>query len=800
LLDQNLLSREASERLGRSFLLFRNSHLLNNAQVPLHADLKFFSEYNNIINGPGIFVPFTSNSFTPLSENIYNVPKFYSRNIFILNTLLVINGGAVKHMLKTLKFHRVGGSTQDKVNYLATYADNSKVNYKFLSSISDLQSDLLGRDFTPQVLMPLSETLKSMKVNMNATAGIPFRSIGIKDKGAAVPACVLFIKIIYTAWCLTPHSLVRPREIWGVGARPKLINIAQKIVKIRVNEPCSRVISVASSMEQFISATVYYLIERRIKARFNELGYGIAIGCKRHGDDWIKMSQHFKGSSFAFIGDFSKFDQSVPRNLMEKLLEFILSTLDDKDVYTKNFKSNFRHWFQENLITKVYNIEGFFKCVIRNGMPSGSLWTSIGDSIINYIIIKEAMLGLGVFDYKPLIYGDDHVIIVNESIDPTLFKIKYVSYVRENFGMRLSPTDSYISLPNYYFVNYKRPVFSTLDDLSGGTSHLTPIRFQRSRTPFTDYNHAEGTTHRWNYSFGRRIKFLQYYWLESGLPIRPFQESLIRIVNPEDPILTPYEHEVTCLSHLIDNYNNAHMRNWAYHILYDLEFQKSLWRTNGSAIPDEAQFFGNKETFHTFMTESRSPGDRGWYRRVSDKIDLRNSPIMQAFNEKWSRLEALALTVANSSNTFEIYEMKDLLVQAMRRGAGSFDGMLKAIAQKKVSLADVANLYLNPDHSLFLYRDTSKWSEFLGAVFACPRYVLLMISVLIPECFPDDFLMNLETFRLLIFKPNYIPLMRWEFLKICSGVDCAALVGLITSLLNAVFCRLPSCIKSRAQA
>lgn len=229
--------------------------------------------------------------------------------------------------------------------------------------------------------------------------------------------------------------------------------------------------------------------------------------------------------------------------------------------------------------------------------------------------------------------------------------------------MTLTTDDTYISGPECFYVTYKRPVYNPKADLQKGTRRLRPKSWETSKTPFTQFDHTKGTTHRWSYEFRGRPKFLQYYWLETGLAIRPLRESMVRMLHPEEEVKNVREYEVLVISHLYDNYHNAHMRNWAFHLLYDIGFMKR------ARMKSADLFFKRSDRGKGYYEHNKGPPSRMWYRRVDYLVDLDSCVGMQHFVHSWKVLLAQMDEIISSEHECEPYQVRHLIKNelSMRR-------------------------------------------------------------------------------------------------------------------------------------
>lgn len=619
---------------------------------------------NSILNWRGLTRPLNMINGEWLSEMRINKPRYYKRNQFMLHSMVAIGGGAIPQLKRALSYRRVGGSTQDKINYMAAYYDGSDKNFEFKVSFERLNK-LLGVTKCLS-LCPFNDTISHSRVNFNAIPGHFGSLSGLSNKAEAAQQDLFDFRLLYYSWVVNSHSKIKPNEVWSTAARPKLVNIDESLVKLIEGKPCCRAISVGSLLEQMIGSPLWIPLSMLFKKRFSETMCGIAIGINRIGHDWIRLGRSFNGSSSIYVGDYSRYDQTVPANVMERALDYMMSLFID-DEFTNNYIANFKEWFKDNIIRKTYNVDDVMKVDVSNGVPSGSVWTSLLNSICNIIVIAEACEHLHVDNYTPVVYGDDHLIIHYDEVKNS-FREDFLHVVEDLFGIKGNPDDAKLIYPPSYYVTYKRPIYSTRHDLSKGTSKLRPIGFEYSDEPFPEGDHSKGTTHRWSYRFSGRVKFLQYYFLKSGKSIRPWDQTLNRLVNPERKVSTPSEHEVCLISHLIDNYNNAHVRNWIYHLLYDNCFMKKMFDYKRNELMPQAQLYYYKRAQQHHSKSPGTPGTRAWYRKVDHYVNLQEHESMVNFNYKWSAITKLCEEVQDVDLDVPFYALQDIMRDLISKG------------------------------------------------------------------------------------------------------------------------------------
>lgn len=690
------------------------NHLIKVAQIQCnYSSLKYIGIKEceliySYINGKNFVVGELPMEYKIKDTYMINKGVRYNINAYLLDTLNAIGGGSIKLIKSLMCYRRLGGSTTDKINYMC-YLTNVVESERLQNNNIRIYSSYILGDNTriESSMMPYEFFLHAFKFNGSASGGYIDKAFKLKDKGESLTLNCLLFKIIKTVWCIDSNSTLLPKIIWSTASRPKLMKVRgqnSKCSSILEGNPCSRLIAIGPLIESMLAYPIYYHVSKKLQTVFKQRGYGIAIGCNRLGSDWKKISENFKGATSILVGDYSKYDQSISMQLLEQGLETIINMLDVKDVYFNNYIRNYKKWFKENIVNSNYEIDDKIFLQPKGGMPSGTIWTSLLNSVINMIVIKESMKVMHIHNYKPVVYGDDHIIIIYDELkkDKDVFISEYSGYIRSEFGLKLDPESSYMSEPHEFYVTYSRPIYKPGDYLERGTRDLEPINIEYSDKPFLKYDHTVGTTHRWNYVFGKRVKFLQYYWLSNGLSLRPMRESIVRLLHPEKVTMNLLDHEIMCNAHLIDNYHNAHVRNWMYHIFYDLEFLKR------NRMTENQLFINRSDKGKSYYTSNTHPGSRMWYRRVDGNIDLNNEMYMAAFNNTWKKKMELIDDIISNEIDVEPYEVKRLITAQLSLNQVSYDRVYCWYENGLISLSELQQYkyknYLNKENANFADR------------------------------------------------------------------------------------------------
>lgn len=118
---------------------------------------------------------------------------------------------------------------------------------------------------------------------------------------------------------------------------------------------------------------------------------------QRNFDKWISL-------------DYSKFDQSIPGWLIRDAFTILRSSF-------KNVDDELWEVMVHDFVNKTFvNTKGELKTA-HDGVPSGSMFTQIIDSVCNRIMIVTYMKSRGITSYKMVIMGDDNVIGYKGYID-----------------------------------------------------------------------------------------------------------------------------------------------------------------------------------------------------------------------------------------------------------------------------------------------------------------------------------------------------------------------------------------------
>jgi hypothetical protein len=142
-------------------------------------------------------------------------------------------------------------------------------------------------------------------------------------------------------------------------------------------------------------------------------------------DSWISL-------------DYSSFDQTISSWLIEDAFSIIKSCFIMNDKESALFDVIVHDFIHKDF----YITEGVIHS--DKGVPSGSMFTQIIDSLVNVIVVNTYFIskGLGVRKYEMMAMGDDNIIFCGKDIDVNLLS----TYISKNFGLLVNSDKSEVGL------------------------------------------------------------------------------------------------------------------------------------------------------------------------------------------------------------------------------------------------------------------------------------------------------------------------------------------------------------------
>lgn len=151
-----------------------------------------------------------------------------------------------------------------------------------------------------------------------------------------------------------------------------------------------------------------------------------------YDDEKIKnMMTSWAGNySFSFTTDYSKFDQTISDWLIHSCFDIMEEAFPRMTEWQKAIFRVVRMDFIHKVI-----LDGNLRCrESHKGVPSGSMFTSMVDSIVNRIMITTYLKSKGIKNVKFMVMGDDNIIFTGDELD----KEDLANFLNKFFGVQVN--------------------------------------------------------------------------------------------------------------------------------------------------------------------------------------------------------------------------------------------------------------------------------------------------------------------------------------------------------------------------
>lgn len=588
--------------------------------------------------------------------------------------------------------------------------------------------------------------MSECSVEVDTSPGPTYKYLGMKNKGESYDLGIESVKFMLNNFKKKENV---PPVLWSLGGRPKLRSIQEAYMKVKEGKPNGRAIWVPDIEESIIS-------QKFTKKIYELLSGSPLISPIMIGFDKFKQNMELKtwvdNYDCLIEMDYPKFDTNVSR----KIINFAFDVLKRLFVMDYSDEAIFE-WLRDQFIySKIVMPDG--KIVEKNGgIPSGSGFTSIIGSIVNYTIVKNTLISMKLprDSYSILVFGDDTLIGMNQIHNTSFFNIgrKMRRVINSHHDIEIGIKDVKISTQKY--VQVCIPVFR--GDTSRGTSSM-----KSEDIIIQDVEPAPGKnlggSHRWNYLFKHTWKFLSYSMKPDGSMIRPTFDVFLRIGNPEGKVKKLDDHITLLKMALLENFDNEHTRNRCYHYLYDC-----YWlRKHG--IQDEI-IKHRRIRARDREIDTLGEGCRMWYRRTGEQCYLEGSSVMLEFNIIFSKIVTELMTIRQSGvmtdevfwrvrkkrfiDPKRIFHRFNVNKERVLRYFHSL-GLIKGFVHIKRLIGEEKKEFLNkicnPLEVLEIRGSPKKMTEFIKMVRLLNEYKIKLLSLSIVPKF-DWFIMNQEFYR-----------------------------------------------------
>lgn len=255
------------------------------------------------------------------------------------------------------------------------------------------------------------------------------------------------------------HALERAKQCWVGKCPPPAI-----LLHRGKNTEVVRVVWGFPFEWHIVEASFYYPLFQIISKRQSVYPVGKLSTRRYH----LRQFDSLQGMKTKFGLDYSGFDASINPQLIGIAFGVLRSMLDLNEAQGKVFDRIQTYFATSPFLAP----DGLVYSGRRGGVPSGSMFTQMIDSIVNAIAIEYAMRMLGERNYRYMVYGDDSWLITSvEAPRAQEFLKRYQTHV-ESLGLKLNLEKTDIASPGtplvfcgHYDIMRGRPLQDAIDKL-----------------------------------------------------------------------------------------------------------------------------------------------------------------------------------------------------------------------------------------------------------------------------------------------------------------------------------------------
>lgn len=341
--------------------------------------------------------------------------------------------------------------TEDVMEYDIKRAPRVKDDPIYISALQSVREQ-----FTPQVpLIPttLGAVNTRSGIPKDKSPGLPWKELGFKTK-AEVMNNPEAMKLIRSKWMVIGRGYPSTLPDCLVYARAQICASDKNKIRATWGYPTEVYLEEARYVYPYLDF---------LKKRNDDypLAYGIEMG--KGGMGYInEMYERSPKGSAAYMLDWKRFDKHVPAWLIRDAFDILWNSFDhDKVVDSEDIIWEVNPELTKNRWAKIVNY--FINTPFRlpsgerfrkdGGVPSGSGFTNIIDSIVNAIVTRYCAYQVcGSFPLYDMYMGDDSVLM---SLNPINIE-QFALVASDTFGFVLNLDKSYATtkLTNIQFLGY----------------------------------------------------------------------------------------------------------------------------------------------------------------------------------------------------------------------------------------------------------------------------------------------------------------------------------------------------------
>nr|WCJ13316.1 putative RdRp [Festuca pratensis amalgavirus 1] len=592
----------------------------------------------------------------PAAPDTRGIP--FARSKYEAGVRKIIGGGEMSDWAQASSKERCGGTASDALLLLADASD--RLPGRFLRGLFTLRGAREVLRLPSNLPVPDGRVCCNVKhFNPDATAGPFLRAFGVKKKAALEQLLGDFVWECFDDFA-TNDDDIRRLPFFGmrIGFRTKLLPRSEMLTKIRDFKPLGRCVMMLDAIEQFCSSPLYNVLSKISADALKDPLSGFRNTAVRASSDWSYMWEEIKQAKVCMELDWSKFDRERPRDDLEFIVDLVVSCFTPRNERERRLLHAYEVCMRRAIVERVAILDDGALFTIDGMVPSGSLWTGWIDTALNILYLNAALneVGFSLDTARPKCAGDDNLTLFLEDVDDSkLFRVR--DLLNDWFLAGIKEKDFNITRPPFFVETYQA-VFPPGTDLTLGTSKIIDqcrwVKFEGQLR----INQEEGYSHRWQYRFNGKPKFLSCYWLQDGRPIRPASDNVEKLLFPEGIHKNIDDYIAAVLAMVVDNPFNQHNVN---HMKHRFLIASQIKRVLVSGIP-----------YQLVLGLSRIRSEKGEdipfpmiapWRRFKEYVDLDNYEPVQKWVREFDDFVAgiSGLYVRSTSGGIDAYKFMDFI-------------------------------------------------------------------------------------------------------------------------------------------
>lgn len=570
-------------------------------------------------------------------------------SVFERGVRRVIGGGEMRDWGHASNFVRGGGDLGDALKFFA--GCKSMPQQRLLCDVYSLKIAREVLDLPTGLPVPDGPgACKIKNYNEDATAGPWLRAFGVRKKMGLKASLESVMWEFYDAVGrgeLLPEDL--PYLTARVGFRTKLLERDKAMEKLSKGESMGRAVVMLDALEQAASSPLYNVMSD-LAAHNHEKEHGVFRNyVVRASSQWRKLWDEIKSCQVMVELDWKKFDRERPPEDLLFMIDLVCSCFEPRSPREVRLLAGYKVCMRRALVDRLFILDSGSIFSVRGMVPSGSLWTGWIDTGLNALYLTHVFQDLGIPRslFCPKCAGDDNLTPFFRDYDDAVL-LRGRELLNEYFNAGIEEEEFLIHRPPFHVIT-EQAVFPPGLDLSRGTSKIISqarwVEFEGT----VPIDQSKGFSHRWEYRFKGRPKFLSCYWLKDGRPIRPTSDCQERLLYPEGIHKSFDEYMEAVMAMVVDNPFNSHTVNHMMHrFLIANEMKRQV---AGGCSEDQVLFYSGLCSEGSEIAPFPSVG---FWRRREEYV-----PLEEAFPEKFWLQDFLKF--ANGVSTLYVRDSRGAL-------------------------------------------------------------------------------------------------------------------------------------------